>query len=417
MLRFTVSLSVVSKTSPEMTSDSFRVSCNRRPKRSRNGLALVSSYLVVLFAALSLCPLRAAASQEGHRETYRLLTRGEGLAIVDAISDHHQSLRGKRAKPDCSHLVNDIYDLAGFPYAYAKSADLYRGHASFLRVNAPQPGDLIVWRGHVGLVLDPRQHFFYSSVRSGFETEDYTSAYWRRRGAPRFYRYRAASDQTILTARRIAPRNDPEGNFRTQLVSQSTLDEPRTTVTSRDSLESLSSGDEDSPDQHVSNAEEIDHTASSKVSINIGNKKPTTEQVKEAISKTYQSVSQGLNADSLLHSRSTVVIFTQLHVERLELKGKHGWADVAIDTEATLTAGALDKAARHDEQHWEMQRTKSGWTMVVPTQNIYVPRAFAVRMFAQQLAQLTDQSGSAGAVPPDAQEAQLASLLDTLLNR
>lgn len=385
--------------------------------RSRNGLALACSYALVLFAALSLCPTRGVASQEGPRETYRLLTRDEGLAIVDAISDHHPSLRGKRAKPDCSHLVNDIYDLAGFPFPYAKSGDLYRGHASFLRVNAPQPGDLIVWRGHVGLVLDPRRHLFYSSLRSGLETEDYTSAYWRRRGVPRFYRYREATAQTILTARRVAPRNDPEGNFRTQLVSQSTLDEPRTNVTSRDSLEPLSSGDGDSPDQHISNAEEIDHIASSKVLINIGNKKPNTEQVKEAISKTYQSVSQGLNADSLLHLRSTVVIFTQLHVERLEFKGKHGWADVAIDTEATLTAGSLDKAAHHDEQRWEMQRSKSGWTIVAPTQNIYVPRAFAVRIFADQLAQLTDQSASGVGVPSGAQEGRLASLLNTLLNK
>ena len=90
----------------------------------------------------------------------------------------------------------------------------------------------------------------------------------------------------------------------------------------------------------------------------------------------------------------TVVIFTQLRVEQLEFKGKHGWASVSIDTEATLTSGVLDKATHHDEQRWEMQRAKSGWTIVAPTQNIYVPRAFAVRIFAQQLAQLTDQSST-----------------------
>jgi hypothetical protein len=123
-----------------MTSETIRFSRNRRPRRLRHGLALVFSCVLAVFSALSLCPLRAAASQEGHREAYRLVTRDEGLAIVDAISDHHQSLRGKRAKPDCSHLVNDIYDFAGFPYPYAKSADLYRGQASFVRVSAPQPG-------------------------------------------------------------------------------------------------------------------------------------------------------------------------------------------------------------------------------------------------------------------------------------
>src|ERR1700737_2917695 len=244
-----------------MTSESIRFSRNRRPRRLRHALALAFSYVLTAFAALSLSPLRAAASQEDHHETYRLLTRDEGLEIVDAISDHHPSLRGKRAKPDCSHLVNDIYDVAGFPYPYAKSADLYHGHTSFIRVNAPQPGDLIVWRGHVGLVLDPRQHLFYSSLHSGPETENYTSAYWRRRGTPRFSRYRATANDSILTARRIAPRNDLDGNFRTRLVSQSITDQPRANVTSRDSMEPLCSSDEDSPTQHDSNAEEIDHTA------------------------------------------------------------------------------------------------------------------------------------------------------------
>src|SRR6202162_5598293 len=289
---------------PAMTSETIRFSRNRRPRPSWHGLAVVFSCVLAVFAALSLCPLRAASSQEDHRETYRLVTRDEGLAIVDAISNHHQSPRGKRAKPDCSHLVNDIYDLTGFPYPYAKSADLYRGQASFVRVSVPQPGDLIVWRGHVGLVLDARQHFFYSSLRSGMQTEDYTSAYWRRRGTPRFYRYGAASDQTILTARQVEPRNSAEGSFRTQLVSQSTTDGPRTNVTSRDSLDPLSDSDDDSAVQHVSSVQyvshalEIDHTVPSNVLINLGNKKPTTEQVKEAISKTYQSVSQSLNADS-----------------------------------------------------------------------------------------------------------------------
>jgi hypothetical protein len=398
-----------------MTSHCSRLSCSG-PAKLRHRLALFS-FVLAVFAALASYPLRAAASQDGRRESYRLLTRDEGLAIIDAISDHHRSLRGKRAKPDCSHLVNDIYDLAGFPYPYAKSADLYRGQASFVRVGSPQPGDLIVWRGHVGLVLDPRQHFFYSSLRSGLDTEDYTSAYWRRRGTPRFYRYRAASDPTILTARQATPRNDLESNFRTQLVSQSIADEARTNVTSRDSLEPPPASDDDSPNSHVSDTDEIAHTAPSKTVINIGNKKPTTEQIKEAISKMYQSVSQDLNVDSLLHSKSPIAMFAQLRVERLEFKGKHGWADVSIDTEALLTSGKLDKLARHDEQRWEMQHVKSGWTITAPTQNIYVPRAFAVRIFAQQLAQLTDQSLTDLTVSAASQERQLASLLNTLLNK
>src|SRR3981081_3705571 len=216
-----------------MTSETIRFLRNRRPRSLRHALAFVFPCVLAVFAALSLYPLRAAPAQEGYLAAYHLVTRANGLAFFAAGSDPRQSLRDRRANPDCSHLVNDIYDLAGFPYPYAKSADLYRGQASFVRVNAPQPGDLIVWRGHVGLVLDSRQHLFYSSLRSGPDTEDYTSAYWRRRGTPRFYRYRAASDQTILTARRSSPRNDTQGSYRTQLVNQSTTAKARTNVQSR----------------------------------------------------------------------------------------------------------------------------------------------------------------------------------------
>jgi hypothetical protein len=63
-----------------------------------------------------------------------------------------------------------------------------------------------------------------------------------------------------------------------------------------------------------------------------------------------------------------------------------------------------------------MQHVKSGWTITAPTQNIYVPRAFAVRIFAQQLAQLTDQS-LADVIVSASEESQLASLLNTLLNK
>ena len=144
--------------------------------------------------------------------------------------------------------------------------------------------------------------------------------------------------------------------------------------------------------------------------------KPTIDQVNDAISEEHRSISSGLTAESLLRSRTTVVIFNQFRVERVEFKGKNGWAFVSIDSKAALTSGALDKAVRHDEQRWEMHRIKSRWTVGVPSENIYVPRAVAVRIFAQQLAQLTNLSNSDTAVSSSSQESHLASLLNVLLN-
>lgn len=95
---------------------------------------------------------------------------------------------------DCSHFVQWLFQQAGLYYGYAPSRTLYTGMPGFKRVYHPRPGDLIVWPGHVGIVVDPEEQTFLSSLRSGVKTASYTSHYWKRRGHPRFFRYSAKKD-------------------------------------------------------------------------------------------------------------------------------------------------------------------------------------------------------------------------------
>lgn len=111
----------------------------------------------------------------------------DGLSILAAALD--STAARLHSSNDCSHLAHAIYERAGFPYAYASSSDLYEGVNQFERVRQPQPGDLIAWRGHVGIVVKPSRHIFFSFLRSGPGTDDWTSPYWKTRGRPRFYRY------------------------------------------------------------------------------------------------------------------------------------------------------------------------------------------------------------------------------------
>src|SRR5262249_45667066 len=83
---------------------------------------------------------------------------------------------------------------AGYEYRYDSSFKLFTGDQNFVRVRFPHSGDLIVWPGHVGIVVDPLQHSFYSLVRTGLEEQDYTAPYWASRGKPRFYRYRVQNE-------------------------------------------------------------------------------------------------------------------------------------------------------------------------------------------------------------------------------
>jgi cell wall-associated NlpC family hydrolase len=114
------------------------------------------------------------------------LNDDDRLSLIAAALD----ARVRRdSEHDCSHLVHAIYEQAGFPYTYAPSADLYAGVEGFQRVKQPEPGDLIVWRGHAGIVVQPSKHIFFSFMTSGPGTDDYQSPYWKGRGRPRFYRY------------------------------------------------------------------------------------------------------------------------------------------------------------------------------------------------------------------------------------
>ena len=114
------------------------------------------------------------------------LTPDDRLSLLAAALDRRVR---REEDPDCSHLVHAVYEAAGLPYAYAPSSTLYAGVESFERVKAPLPGDLVVWRGHVGIVIKPSEHIFFSYLSSGPGTDDYEAHYWRHRGRARFYRY------------------------------------------------------------------------------------------------------------------------------------------------------------------------------------------------------------------------------------
>lgn len=120
----------------------------------------------------------------------RTLTLDDGLAVLAAALDSRIQAGPRR---DCSHLVHAIYNRAGFPYNYAPSSDLYVGTHEFQRVTHPQAGDLVVWLGHAGIVVNPAQHMFFSALRSGLGIDTYDAPYWKERGRARFYRYIKAS--------------------------------------------------------------------------------------------------------------------------------------------------------------------------------------------------------------------------------
>ncbi len=146
--------------------------------------------LFVLLASLLSQPALARRRQlddvpEAKHLKAALLNSEEGATIVDTAFE-----KRFRSARDCSHFVHSVYDRAGYHFAYAPTSNLYAGVPEFHHVKRPQPGDLVVWLGHAGIVTDPEQHEFFSVLSTGLRMDFYDSKYWKHRGRPRFYRYR-----------------------------------------------------------------------------------------------------------------------------------------------------------------------------------------------------------------------------------
>ncbi len=380
---------------------------------------------VLTFCLACACGLSApqaaaqetASPQEPNART-RLLNAEEGRAIVNAAWEEALPARGTQ---DCSHLVHKIYASAGFEYPYASSFDIYAGSENFERVKTPQPGDVIAWRGHVGIVVDPAGHSFYSLVRSGLDAQDYDGPYWRSRGRPRFYRYVVGGPANLVAAKTIAP---TRGAARTRPSSAATVAEEREEDASSPAKRSPTAASErtaviygpPAPAPAAAAKTVVEIPAS--IVIGEGQQKPTRQEVAEAILEVNDTAGSVLGSDEPLKPGLPVVIFDHLSVERVEFKRDRGWAHLQVDSRATIgSAGAVVKAKR-EKVLWELKRTESGWEAVTPVDRRYVPHDVAVRVLAQQLARLTESDGAAQHQDNVLrQEGQVASLLSALLEK
>lgn len=316
-----------------------------------------------------------------------LLAADDGLAVIAAALDARNYVS---SKADCSHLVHDVYERAGFTYAYVPSTDLYGGVAEFRRVTRPQPGDLIAWPGHVGIVVSPIRHTFYSSLNSGLGVESYDSDYWKRRGRPHFLRY--VKEPVAVQA----------SGAKTPALKSTSLE----TTTSLGSAET-NDAETTAPQPPLKPANvQIPRL------LVIESAKPTTEEVSEAVMNALSQTAEGLRGKSIFGGPQTVAVVNRIRVERIKLKGTAGWADVQVTQSALLSGGQSNIKKRQEKQRWMLHRRDAqNWELVPPQGTIYLNQDDAVRLLAQQLATVTaeDSSNDVG------QKSQLAALLDSLL--
>jgi hypothetical protein len=366
--------------------------------RSRRSARVAGIFVASMCCVAGVAAMAAArAGQDGTGSSSQLLPSKQGKMIVATAREHEPT---RRAVQDCSHLVHEIYERAGFPYAYASSFDLYAGHPSFARVKSPQPGDVIVWPGHAGIVFEPKEHIFFSLVSTGLDQEDYEGPYWKSRGRPRFYRYVMTGRGSVLTASAASA----------SVASAS--DSTNAAHAWQPGSGTAKAASERSPVYDGTDAEVETTPAGAPKSIVLadGKKKPTREEIAAGISELSSASGVVLRGGEAATATTPVVVVSSMRVASVDLKRDRGWASVQVESSATIAGDLTDLAKNSTEVHWELRKGKSGWEAVAPIGQAYVPRDVAVRELARQLARLTEEGGKR------AEEARIAKLLSTLLS-
>lgn len=357
----------------------------------------------------------AAGAQGAPATAPAMLSAEQGRGIASAALDEDSSFHAQ----DCSHLVHQIYSAAGYDYPYASSYDLYAGNGSFRRVRHAQPGDLITWPGHVGIVVNPRQHSFYSLVRSGLQTEDYLGPYWRSRGTPRFYRYVLGAGSRMQSAKLATPSRSGGKNLaqRGGAATAEIRSEPYDagSQSSEDAALRSKVPAEPEPDPPATVDSEPDPSG---ILVTTEQRRPTAAELLRGILERNDGAAAILRSAQSLAAHTPIVIFDEIRVQRTNTRRDKGWAQLQIDSHVCITGQGPDFKRRHEKVRWELRRDASGWTVFTPPDRSYVSRDAAVRVLAAQLAEMT-QSDAAAQHDENivGQEARIANLLSALLEK
>jgi len=366
--------------------------------------------LLALLLGIVVCS-RAMAQDVGQAQ--RLVSREEGEAIALAALQHWPQVHDK---PDCSHLVHQVYAEAGLDYEYAPTNDIYDGIDLFQRVQTPQPGDLVVWQGHVGIVIDAQDTSFYSSVISGFSVSSFTSTYWANRGPRRFYRYMISSLQSAHLQDLFGVRRS-----RSTIATSSASGEPKS-ITDRETSQSIGLDAERVEPRRgagealvkQARASETVPPATRASSVGVrrdraAKDRPTKEAIRSAFVQLSESRAQELQQSGL--PASPIEILDGFELGRVETQGLSGWAELKITKIASFANGKmrLSSATRSETVRFKLLRQAEGWTLVDSTNRIYLLRNAAISMITGRLAFLSKTPDSDEELRP------LAKALEILL--
>jgi hypothetical protein len=348
-----------------------------------------SAFKLGLVVLSLLTPIVGPAARAAAADDYAgtvLLSPEQGEALAGFAA---QSEKRIRSKPDCSHLVHLLYARAGLIYPYEDSRVLYRGVSDFMRVKNPQPGDLAVWLGHVGIVLSPEEKTFLSSVRSGILTESWTAPHWARSGQPRFYRYRIGPEADMKLLAKIMDEDTPlptETRSSARSATTSQLPSSATRTIADSNADASQQELTESAQQDTKNTDEGGHDSGSIVATIIQRQMPSRRQISAAILESSRNHATQLIGGETLDVAHPFSIFSRLEVKRIKIKHENGSVTLQLRETMCQEDGRILPARTMERELTIFRRSDGVWVISDPRERTYLVEEQALQIFERQAA-------------------------------
>jgi hypothetical protein len=269
-------------------------------------------------------------------------------------------------------------------------------------VRVPQAGDLVVWRGHVGIVIDPKQHSFFSFVHSGPDTQFYDSPYWRSRGIARFFRY--VTEKPLYPGRTLEAAGHADHE---PLQGESGSSE--NPLPSKLSKSALARASHPVPAVYTSNPTTVETPR--EIVFQVAGKNPSPEEVVAALVEMNQDSGDSLRTGSLNNLGKSIIVYRELRASAVQIKGKRGTALVRIESLGIPADTQTGSQPRWRDQSLEFEKTKRGWVMSPIPDVAYVKREVALKALSVRLADLTTDANP----EQEREQRQIIRLLNSMV--
>jgi hypothetical protein len=126
----------------------------------------------------------------------------------------------------------------------------------------------------------------------------------------------------------------------------------------------------------------------------VARKNPSPDEIAAAFVEMNQNSAESLRTRSLNSVGKPIIVYREVRVSTMEIRGKRGTALVRIESLGASPNVQAGSQFRWEEQSVEFERTNRGWVMSPIQEAAYVKPEVALQVLSARLAELAQNTGA-----------------------